>query len=121
MSPGWRRVARGRVLALSLLIGCCGLARAGTPDVRAAANPAPTTLAAADHTPRQLPTSASTVVAHRAHHGLQRWGLRLMALGVGAGLGWALLRLGRNAGPVDGRLSTARPPAYRSGSPRRAR
>lgn len=119
---GWRRGARGWVLGLSVLAGGCGLAQAAGAGVARAV-------------PSAQAASAPAVGAHPAHDALHRWGLRLVALGVGAGVGWALLRLGRSAGPgsthpVDGRLfepglsrglSTARPLPRRSDSRPRAR
>jgi len=101
-TPLWRRFARACVLGL-----ICGLAHADAPRAVEGSHPPPTLVAARAEVPRKPPAPV-------AHSGLQRWGLRLMALGVGAWVGWALLRLGRN-------VSTTYPPAYRSGSPRRAR
>lgn len=134
-TPIWRRVASVCVLGLAAWVCCSGTAHADTARVTVVSSASPTTPSRSQESPKGWSAAASAAAAQPADHGLQRWGLRLVALGIGAGVGWALLRLGRHAhpgaaDPVDRRplepgptrrLSTRYPLTHRSGSPPRAR
>lgn len=105
----WRAGGRHGLarLARAALIAAWMTATLGAPPARAAVpRAAPAASAAAGGSARQVlhetrTAGAEPVARPAALSAWQRWGERLLALGVGAGVGGLLLRLGRDGDGHD--------------------
>lgn len=88
----------GAILALALMLAA-GLgawpAQADMPNAAPAASAAPRA-ASRQASHETGPTAAASGSAQALPTAWYRWGERLLALGVGGGVGWLLLRLGRD-------------------------